>query len=128
MPMTSLKRQALEQRLDAVEVGWDGHGFSIDKNHVGWLKPWVLHIVLLNSYVETFTLTNSFFSSIVLFLWFFEKQSLSEFLKPQFVNQPVVTLLFFVGETDIHKLGPWITGSTVLGSGLASCPQVCTAQ
>lgn len=40
MPMTPLKRQALEQRLDAVEVGWDGHGFSIDKNHVGWLKPW----------------------------------------------------------------------------------------
>ena len=30
--------------------------FSIDKNHVGWLKPWVLHIVLLNSYVEKFTL------------------------------------------------------------------------
>lgn len=71
----------------------------------------------------------SMYIYIVFFsLWFLEKQSLSEFLKPQFVNQPVVTLLFFVGETDIHKLGPWITGSTVLGSGLASCPQVRTAQ
>lgn len=57
MPMTPLKRQALEQRLDAVEVGWDGHGFSIDKNHVGWLKPWgFTHSFVEQLCWETFTL------------------------------------------------------------------------
>ena len=55
--MTPLKRQALEQRLDAVEVGWIQLGFGIDKNHgLGGWNHGVLHIVLLRN-----VYTNSFF-------------------------------------------------------------------